>query len=115
MLIPCRSDPNLNWWRRKHPPSPTDRTDVARAGPGALPAAETNEASEPNTSQEQRQFHFAPSMAPLLSPTKDELPHGTDAWAFAEGYIGITPLKAEFSSLTDVPGGIASYAGKEWT
>ncbi|ORX36795.1 survival protein sure-like phosphatase/nucleotidase [Kockovaella imperatae] len=109
-------EPSLNWWKQKKLSDGSAASTTSSAGPGALPS---DPATPVDTGQtpEQTKFHFAPAMAPLLTPSRDNLPFGTDAWAFAEGFIGVTPLRAEFAGLTDVSsiGGPDSYAGKEWS
>ena len=49
----------------------------------------------------QVRFHFAPNMGPLLNPAADQVPVGTDAWAFANGYVSVTPIRAEYGALYD--------------
>jgi tubulin--tyrosine ligase len=63
-------------------------------------------------------FHFAPNMKPLLFPADESLPDGTDAWAFAKGWVSVTPLRAEFAGMGDAgfgseTGGVE--AGRVWS
>jgi len=41
-------------------------------------------------------FTFSPDWKDLLSPPKDELPYGTDAWGIHNDMATVTPLKASF-------------------
>lgn len=81
------------------------------AGPGALPPSEPASATDTESDQ-QLKFKFAPSMGPLLFPPPEELPEGTDAWAFAKGYVSVTPIRAEYAGIGDGGCGFASDEGK---
>ncbi|WWC70352.1 5'/3'-nucleotidase SurE [Kwoniella pini CBS 10737] len=79
---------------------PPNVSNSSTAGPGALPTPYTTSPSSPNneiSGDNQLRFHFAPNMKPLLAPSLESLPVGSDAWAFAKGYIGVTPLRAQFA------------------
>jgi tubulin--tyrosine ligase len=52
-------------------------------------------------------------MGPLLTPRDEDLPVGTDAWAFAKGYISVAPIRAEFGGLLAGGCGFGSDQGKE--
>jgi tubulin---tyrosine ligase len=41
-------------------------------------------------------FTFSPDWKGLLTPTKDDLPYGTDAWGIHSDMATVTPLKATF-------------------
>jgi tubulin---tyrosine ligase len=41
-------------------------------------------------------FTFSPEWKGLLTPTKDDLPYGTDAWGIHNDMATVTPLKATF-------------------
>ncbi|OCF60428.1 5'/3'-nucleotidase SurE [Kwoniella mangroviensis CBS 10435] len=75
---------------------PPNASTTSTAGPGALP---TPAPSSPTVKHHdgQLRFHFAPNMKPLLFPPVESLPVGSDAWAFAKGYIGVTPMRAQFA------------------
>ena len=88
---------------------PPDST--ASAGPGALPPSETV-AQGVNQIDQQMKFRFAPSMGPLFQPALDDLPEGTDAWAFAKGYVSVTPIRAEYAGLGVGGCGFGSQAGQ---
>jgi len=51
-------------------------------------------------------FAFAPNLHPILFP--DNLPEGTDAWAFANGYTSVTPFRAAYDGLSDTGSGFGS-------
>ncbi|WWC89478.1 5'/3'-nucleotidase SurE [Kwoniella dendrophila CBS 6074] len=77
---------------------PPESSKTSTAGPAAIPdsadpAAVTSKAS----SDGQLKFRFGPDMKPLLFPPIESLPVGSDAWAFAKGYIGVTPMRAQFA------------------
>jgi hypothetical protein len=91
---------------------PAESTATSTAGPGALPSKPASPAPAPRQSGQQK-FHFAPTMAPLLSPRDEDLPVGTDAWAFAKGYISVAPIRAEFGGLLPGGCGFGSDQGKE--
>ncbi|WRT66223.1 5'/3'-nucleotidase SurE [Kwoniella shivajii] len=79
---------------------PGDST-TSTAGPGALPTPTPTLPSSPSIGADkeagQLKFHFAPDMKPLLFPPIESLPVGSDAWAFAKGYISVTPMRAQFA------------------
>ncbi|WWC61725.1 5'/3'-nucleotidase SurE [Kwoniella dejecticola CBS 10117] len=104
---------------------PPSASTTSTAGPGASPTPAPNKTtpSSPRTepaSDGQLRFHFAPDMRPLLSPPLDSLPVGSDAWAFAKGYISVTPLRAQFAGLIEGGYGFGSeekegkVAGSLW-
>lgn len=39
-------------------------------------------------------------MEGLLNPKLETLPHGCDAWVFAQGWSSVVPLRAEFGGIT---------------
>jgi hypothetical protein len=39
-------------------------------------------------------------MKSLLNPPLESLPYGSDAWAFAQGWSTVVPLRAEFGGIT---------------
>lgn len=84
---------------------------TSTAGPGALPSKPSSPA--PPKPAGQLKFQFAPTMGPLLTPRDEDLPVGTDAWAFAKGYVSVAPIRAEFGSLLPGGCGFASDLGKE--
>lgn len=84
---------------------------TSTAGPGAVPSKPSSPAPPKPTSQ--LKFQFAPSMAPLLTPRDEDLPVGSDAWAFAKGYISVAPIRAEFGGLLPGGCGFGSDEGKE--
>jgi tubulin--tyrosine ligase len=92
---------------------PPRLSTTSTAGPAALPTPDP--ASPVNTEADdgQLKFHFAPTMGPLLFPPLEDLPEGTDAWAFAHGYTSVTPLKAAFAGLEEAGKGFGSDDG--WT
>lgn len=92
-------------------PAPT-QTPTGAAGPGALPSKPPATPAEPTRSN-QTKFQFAPTMGPLLHPKAEDLPVGTDAWAFAKGYCSVTPIRAEFGGLLSGGCGFSSDDGKE--
>ncbi len=51
-------------------------------------------------------------MGPLLFPAVEDLPEGTDAWAFAKGYVSVTPIRAEYAGLGNGGCGFESEDGK---
>lgn len=59
-------------------------------------------------------------MGPMLNPPADQVPEGTDAWAFAQGYISVTPIRAEYAGLHHAGRPFASdaptedWAGRLW-
>ena len=88
-----------------------EKSTTSTAGPGAVPSKPSSPAPPKPTSQ--LKFQFAPTMGPLLSPRDEDLPVGSDAWAFAKGYISVAPLRAEFGGLLPGGCGFGSDAGKE--
>jgi tubulin--tyrosine ligase len=92
---------------------PPQKSTTATAGPGALPITDpaSTVASE-DMSSRQLKFHFSPNMNPLLFPAAEDLPEGTDAWAFAKGYTSVTPLRAEYAGLGEGGCGFGSEQGK---
>ena len=53
-------------------------------------------------------------MAPLLFPAAEDLPEGTDAWAFEKGYVSVTPIRAEYAGLGPDGCGFGSEEGRGW-
>ena len=50
----------------------------------------------------------------------EELPEGSDAWAFAKGYVSVTPLRAGYAEVAEGAQPFANdqagqWAGKAWT
>ncbi|AAW40774.1 cytoplasm protein, putative [Cryptococcus deneoformans JEC21] len=83
-------------------PSHPHTSKTSTAGPAALPTpAPPSPITPKNTKDEEQQlkFHFAPNMHPLLFPPEGSVPEGTDAWAFAKGWISVTPMRAEYACL----------------
>ena len=83
---------------RPDKPTPPAISTTATAGPGALPTPAPESPAEGEASSQIR-FHFAPTMGPLLNPPEGSVPEGTDAWAFAKGYVSVTPIRAEYAGL----------------
>lgn len=50
----------------------------------------------PNGQDDSLVFTFSPDWQGLLTPIKDELPYGTDAWGIHSDMATVTPLKATF-------------------
>lgn len=111
----------------KSPSTPQQRSvpprisTTASAGPGALPTPDPASPIEADPSSgEQLKFHFAPNMRPLLFPPIDSLPEGSDAWAFAKGYVSVTPLRADYAGPAGGRYGLGSEAeercqpGRKW-
>ena len=86
---PVKSDP---------PHIPTTTSSTAHAGPAALPPDDPTTSMDTDSSKPLK-FHFAPNMGPLLFPASEDLPEGTDAWAFAKGFVSVTPMRAEYAGL----------------
>ncbi|CAK9785460.1 unnamed protein product [Cutaneotrichosporon oleaginosum] len=60
-------------------------------------------------------FRFAPNFHPLLHPSPEAVPEGTDAWAFYHGYTSVTPLLANFAELQDPCQGFGDASnGRFW-
>nr|ODN82625.1 5'/3'-nucleotidase SurE [Cryptococcus depauperatus CBS 7841] len=77
---------------------------TSTAGPAALPTPDPASPVSPTTPGEkeegkQLKFHFAPNIQPLLCPAEELVPEGTDAWAFAKGWVSVTPMRAEYSCV----------------
>lgn len=87
-----------------------ETSTTSTAGPGALPSKPSSPAPARNTGQ--LKFQFAPTMGPLLTPRDEDLPVGSDAWAFAKGYISVAPIRAEFGGLLAGGCGFGSDEGK---
>ena len=49
-----------------------------------------------NGEEDKLVFTFSPDWKGLLTPAKDELPYGTDAWGIHNDMATVTPLKATF-------------------
>jgi hypothetical protein len=104
---------------RPDKPVPARLSTTATAGPAALPTPDPASPAEVESSNQIR-FHFAPTMGPLLNPAPKDMPEGTDAWAFAKGYVSVTPIRAEYAALhkggrpfgSDEPSD--SWAGRMW-
>lgn len=82
---------------------PTPSQTPAPAQPSSIlaqnqPASATGDKS--NRQTQPLRFKFAPGMKSLLDPPIDSLPYGTDAWAFAQGWSTVVPLRAEFGGIT---------------
>ena len=108
-------DPGDNPNQNKPTTSKPAESSSATAGPAALPSATENISDDTKRSDDnQLKFHFAPTMAmgALLFPPIESLPEGSDAWAFAKGYISVTPLKAAFAGLES--GGLAFSDSDQW-
>jgi len=90
---------------------PAETSTTSTAGPGALPSKPSSPA--PPKPSGQQKFQFAPTMGPLLTPRDEDLPVGTDAWAFAKGYISVAPIRAEFGGLLSGGCGFGSDEGRE--
>jgi tubulin--tyrosine ligase len=88
-----------------------DTSTTSTAGPGAVPSKPSSPAPPKPTGQ--LKFQFAPTMGPLLTPRDEDLPVGSDAWAFAKGYISVAPIRAEFGGLQAGGCGFGSDEGKE--
>ncbi|KAL7421761.1 hypothetical protein Q5752_003532 [Cryptotrichosporon argae] len=91
------------------------------AGPAAFETPAASGAASPARPPAPRRFKFAPDLGPALNPDPATLPVGTDAWAFAKGYISVTPVVAEYSTLGvggsgfgSDPVGDAPLAGRLW-
>ncbi|OWZ68943.1 5'/3'-nucleotidase SurE [Cryptococcus neoformans] len=83
-------------------PSHPHTSKTSTAGPAALPTPAPPSPIVPKDTKEEDQqlkFHFAPNMHPLLFPPEGSVPEGTDAWAFAKGWISVTPMRAEYACL----------------
>ncbi|OXG89431.1 5'/3'-nucleotidase SurE [Cryptococcus neoformans Gb118] len=83
-------------------PSHPHTSKTSTAGPAALPTPAPPSPIVPKETKEEDQqlkFHFAPNMHPLLFPPEGSVPEGTDAWAFAKGWISVTPMRAEYACL----------------
>ncbi|KAE8537755.1 5'/3'-nucleotidase SurE [Cryptococcus gattii VGV] len=75
---------------------------TSTAGPAALPTPVPPSLIVPKDTKEEDQqlkFQFAPDMHQLLFPPEGSVPEGTDAWAFAKGWISVTPMRAEYACL----------------
>lgn len=104
---------------RPDKPIPAKISTTATAGPAALPTPDPASPADVGSSQQIR-FHFAPTMGPLLNPSPEQVPEGTDAWAFAKGYVSVTPIRAEYAALhhggrpfgSDEPS--EQWAGRMW-
>ncbi|KIS01096.1 5'/3'-nucleotidase SurE [Cryptococcus deuterogattii 2001/935-1] len=75
---------------------------TSTAGPAALPTPAPPSPVVPKDTKEEDQqlkFQFAPDMHQLLFPPEGSVPEGTDAWAFAKGWISVTPMRAEYACL----------------
>ncbi|WWD17425.1 5'/3'-nucleotidase SurE [Kwoniella shandongensis] len=92
---------------------------TSTAGPAALPTPDpsspslgsNNDSKQAQEQGEPLKFHFAPNMKPLLFPPIESLPIGSDAWAFAKGYVSVTPIRAEYAGLVDGTWGFGSEEG----
>ncbi|ORY32520.1 survival protein sure-like phosphatase/nucleotidase [Naematelia encephala] len=109
----AKQDPN-----RPAKAVPPRVSTTATAGPGALPTPDPASPAETGSSR-QLKFHFAPTMGPLLFPPEEIVPEGTDAWAFAKGYVSVTPMRAEYAGLGAGGCGFGSeesgmVPGSEW-
>ncbi|KAK4686130.1 hypothetical protein P7C73_g4002, partial [Tremellales sp. Uapishka_1] len=88
---------------------------TATAGPGAIPTPNPASPAIPTPADaehsKQLKFHFAPTMAPLLFPSIESLPEGTDGWAFAKGWVSVTPIRAEYGGMGEGGCGFGSIEG----
>jgi hypothetical protein len=110
-------DRNKNSKTANEPTSgkPAEQPAKSSAGPGAeIPKSTSTTPAAPKQIG-QLKFQFAPTMAPLLTPRDEDLPVGSDAWAFAKGYVSVAPIRAEFGGLLPGGCGFGSDLGKEQT
>ena len=104
---------------RPDKPVPSRLSTTSTAGPAAMPTPDPASPAEVETTNQIR-FHFAPTMGPLLNPSPEDVQEGTDAWAFAKGYVSVTPIRAEYAALdrggrpfgSDEPSD--QWAGRVW-
>ncbi|KAK8864278.1 5'/3'-nucleotidase SurE [Kwoniella newhampshirensis] len=114
-------DPGDNSSQQNKPQSssspPRSISKTSTAGPAALPTPDPSSpllgnsetpSSQVKEGKEPLKFHFAPNMKPLLFPPIETLPVGSDAWAFAKGYVSVTPIRAEYAGLSDGAWGFGS-------
>lgn len=102
----------------------TSSHSTAPAGPNALPTpARTPGAADAEASApppKQLKFQFAPDLRAVLNPKIEDLPEGSDAWAFEKGYISVVPMRAEHSVVGRAGGkhvsedGTPRLAGQIW-
>ncbi|WOO77066.1 putative tubulin--tyrosine ligase PBY1 [Vanrija pseudolonga] len=83
--------------------NPGDDPNAAKA---AKPAEEDSD---------RLRFRFAPNLQPMILPSVDQLPEGSDAWAFAHGYTSVTPIRAEYAGLYDGGQGFGSTGERFWS
>lgn len=54
---------------------------------------------QPERHDGQLRFEFKPSFQKILNPDPKDVPKGTDAWAFQNGYTSVTPLRAAYGEV----------------
>ncbi|WVQ82229.1 5'/3'-nucleotidase SurE [Cryptococcus sp. DSM 104549] len=96
---------------------PPHVSSTRTAGPAALPTPDPASPLTPSSPSEpkvepQLKFHFAPNMQPLLFPEMGSVPEGSDAWAFAKGYVSVTPMRAEYAGVGEGAWGFGWEDGK---
>lgn len=99
--IKSQDKPNTVQTSNSIPPNSHIST-TSTAGPAALPTPAPPSPIVPKDTKEEDQqlkFQFAPDMHQLLFPPEGSVPEGTDAWAFAKGWISVTPMRAEYACL----------------
>lgn len=101
--------------------APPAISNTGSAGPGALPTPDSSiplessdDVKKASSDPGQLKFYFAPQLKPLLFTPVEELPEGTDAWAFAKGYVTVTPISAVYSGLAEGGCAFASEDGQGW-
>lgn len=85
---------------RHRPGDTAEHSEVPAAGPDADAASEDTGTSklDPSTKDDRPLiFRFSPDIMPLVRPSLDELPEGTDAWAVHSDLATVTPLRAAFA------------------
>lgn len=100
----------------------TSSHSSAPAGPNALPAPPQTKSgdSQSEPASKQLKFQFAPDLRPVLNPKLEDLPEGSDGWAFEKGYISVVPMRAEHSVVGRAggkhvaPDGSSRLAGQIW-
>ncbi|KAG2159884.1 sure-like protein [Suillus bovinus] len=94
-------------------PDPTATTrDVPNSGPD-LARQYLAQQSEPGGDVSKDEpatlvFKFSPDIQPLITPSLDSLPLGSDGWAIAKGHASITPLRACFAHVDHDPAAIGT-------
>lgn len=85
------------------------RGDMEPKGRAAI--TETQTETEP-TREDELKFSFSPEWTGLLTPAKDSLPYGTDAWGIHNNMATVTPLKATFGEPSAGAMGFGSEYGE---